>query len=55
MNKKTIILVIIILLVINTIFWLYTGIRLHKYILMEKAWQKLCKNFSVGDEEIEIF
>lgn len=55
MTKKAIILVLVILLVINTTFWLYVGIRLHKYIFMEKAWQNLRKKISVGDEEIEIF
>ena len=32
MTKKTIILVLIFLLVINTIFWLYMGIRVYRYI-----------------------
>ncbi|MBA7490727.1 hypothetical protein ES702_01270 [subsurface metagenome] len=36
MTKKTIILVLITLLVINTIFWLYIGIRVYKLISLNK-------------------
>lgn len=40
MAKKTIILVLITLLVINTIFWLYIGIRVYRLISLRKDFDK---------------
>ena len=40
MTKKTVILVLITLLVINTIFWLYIGIRIYRLISLEKNFDK---------------
>lgn len=40
MTKKTIILVLIFLIVINTIFWLYIGIRVYRLISLKKSFKE---------------
>jgi len=40
MNKKTMILVLITLLVINTIFWLYIGVRVYRLISLKKSFEE---------------
>ena len=40
MTKKTIILVLIILLVINTISWLYIGISVYRLISLKKSFDE---------------
>ncbi|MBA7491747.1 hypothetical protein ES702_02295 [subsurface metagenome] len=53
MTKKTIILVLITLLVINTIFWLYIGISVYRLVATEKIMERLVDK-ATGNDLIEL-
>ena len=53
MTKKTIILVLIILLVINNISWLYIGISVYRLIAAEKLMEGLVDK-TIGNDLVEL-